>query len=97
MPKGEKLLNGITLLAQPKREVESARVILAMLCTIAAVDPGLPPKERGQVLRDLGLFKDNLNLRDYKAHTERGGIKYFVSASELIGFMFAAEPAHLHP
>ena len=66
-------------------------IILCMLGIIAAVDPGIAPENRIDILKETGLIgKKDIDLTDFSGKTQRNGIKYFVTSTELTGLMFGA-------
>ncbi|MGZ3974624.1 MAG: hypothetical protein ACXVMI_10200 [Flavisolibacter sp.] len=68
-----------------------SNIFLCMAAIIATVDPTLQPEKRGDILRDLGITdKNDSDITNMEGKTERNGIKYYVSSSPSIGFMFGA-------
>lgn len=82
----------VTLLGSGDGSFKSgSNIILGMMAIIAAVDPGLKAENRIEILKDLGLLggKD-VDITNLSGKTERNGIKYFISSSEMMGLMFGA-------
>ena len=55
---------------------------------VTAFHPEFTADERGQVLRDLGLFKEGADILNLEGNTTRGNYEYWVNSSPTIGIMF---------
>jgi hypothetical protein len=64
-------------------------IMTTIMGVIDSTNPGLIPEERGQILRELGLFDEGLDIDKIQARATKNGITYSVQGSELIGLMFA--------
>ncbi|NMM52052.1 hypothetical protein [Paenibacillus aquistagni] len=67
-----------------------ADIVIAMGIIIAATNPELSTEDRGEVLKELGLFDENVDVYNLDKNTVRNGIKYRIQGSEVIGIMFSA-------
>lgn len=68
-----------------------ADMVVAMCGIIAATNPGLPADERGQILKELGLFDEQTNIGSFSGSTVRNGVKYHITTGALTGIWFGAE------
>lgn len=68
-----------------------ADMVVAMCGIIASTNPALPADERGEILKELGLFDEQTNIGSFSGSTVRNGIKYHITTSELTGIWFGAE------
>ncbi|MGI6436373.1 MAG: PH domain-containing protein [Syntrophomonadaceae bacterium] len=82
----------VTLIAQGDGTFKSgADIIIAIGTLITAFHPESTPDERGQVLKDLGLFKEGTDILNLKGNTTRGKYKYWINSSPTIGIMFGVQ------
>jgi hypothetical protein len=85
----------VLLLGQGDGTAKSGTDIIVMIGTIImATNSELSADDRGNVLRDLGLFDKNLDLNKLDKTTIRNGIKYHITGSDKIGLMFSAGDAN---
>lgn len=85
-------LRDIMIMAQGDGTFQSGvDIILAIGTIIATTNPELAPKERGQVLTDLGLLDENTDITNLDSSTVRGQYKYWISSSPAIGIMFGVK------
>ncbi|GIM45921.1 hypothetical protein DNHGIG_14700 [Collibacillus ludicampi] len=87
-------IRDVMLLGQGDGTLKSGLDILGgMGALIAATNPSLPPEERGQILKDLGITK-GADLSNVDKSTVRNGLKYTLSSSKDIGIMFGVSNAN---
>lgn len=63
-------------------------IIMSMAVLIDSVNPELSAEERGRILRELGIFGDNVDVNKLNGNTVRNGKEYWVSSSKELGIMF---------
>lgn len=56
---------------------------------IAATNPEISKEERGNVLKELGLFDENVDISNLDKSAIRNGLKYRIQGSSEIGIMFS--------
>jgi hypothetical protein len=67
----------------------SANLILCMATIITSTDSSLSLEQRGDVLRELGIFgADGANIMNLETKTEKNGLGYFLNTSPQIGIIF---------
>jgi|GEM_PF-2397762 len=89
--KSDESVKEVTMIGRGNGTFKSGgNIFLCMAAIIGAVDPSLKPEERGEILKDLGLLNKNTDFTKMSNKTERNGIKYFVTSSDLMGLMFGA-------
>lgn len=74
---------------------ENLLVMAAWGVMVSTLSPDLTNNERGDVLKELGLFTDDdAWMQDgYEATAVRGDVRYRLSYSDMIGWMFSGAPA----
>ncbi|MGM9571597.1 MAG: hypothetical protein ACI3ZR_05190, partial [bacterium] len=81
-------LRDILVIGQPtKNAADNLNIILVFGTAMAAINPELTAKERGQLLKDCGLIGENVDYTNLNKSTVRGNIEYHATFTEGIGFM----------
>lgn len=87
-------LRDVLLMAQASTDdSENLQVIASWGILIASLSPELSTDERGEVLEELGVFGDRWTEDGYEATATRGDVRYQLTYSEMIGWMFTGAPA----
>jgi hypothetical protein len=63
-------------------------IFLCMATLIHAVDPKMPAKESSMILKELGMLGNTESIMHLNKQTDRNGIRYFLTSSEITGFTF---------
>lgn len=88
-------LRSVTILGGSDGTPESGmNTISSMGILIAAVNPELSADQRGTILKEIGLLKENVDILNLNGDTVRNGKKYFINSSEQIGIMFGVQDAN---
>jgi hypothetical protein len=87
--KGDGSIRDVTILGDGS---DPATLLLAWAYLIQTTNPSLSADQRGDVLRDLGVF-DTDDFDGLDERTERNGISYHVSATAGLGIFFSAGDA----
>ncbi|MBW7474411.1 hypothetical protein K0T92_06610 [Paenibacillus oenotherae] len=68
-------------------------LMLSIGTLIAATNPSLEAKQRGAILKDVGLTDEATDFSDHKASTSINKIKYTLNSSTELGIWFTASDA----
>jgi hypothetical protein len=87
-------VNGLTLICMPNGSTaNNANILLAMLVLISVVDPSIPPENRADVLKSLGMFDKNVDYSNMNTETSKNGIKYSIVSGKGMGIWLCIEKA----
>lgn len=68
----------------------ASNILICIGTLISTVDPTVEPKQRGEILKKLGLFDKKKDIMNLNSKTEKNGIKYSISSSKIMGLTFSA-------
>jgi hypothetical protein len=92
--KNDNSVRSITMFASGNGTAESgAEIMMMMYALMAAADPSLSDQDKTEILRSLGIFDAHEDANELSGSTVRNGIKYYISASGLLGIFFGAQSA----
>jgi prephenate dehydratase len=90
--KSDNSIRSLILTLQGDGTMQSGMDIMTTIMGVVdATNPGISPKERGEVLKELGLFKKGIDINKIDSRATKNGIEYSLQGSEMIGLMFAVE------
>lgn len=93
--KEDNSIRSVTMIGQGDGTSKSGLNIFSTIGgLISASDKSLSPKERGNILKEIGLLSDIKNINEYEGSTVKNGLKYFINSSEQIGIMFGIQNAN---
>lgn len=84
------LIKGILLATHSTNEAEGVQTLAALTSMIAAVEPNLSPKERGELLQKLGMFsaQGHTDYRKIDTSIIHNGKKFFIRGNNGNGVVF---------
>lgn len=89
--KKDGMVRSVSVLGSGDGTIESgANIILAMVVLISTINPELNPDQRGEILKNLGVFDNKTDIMDLNKETTKHGIRYSIVSSEMFGIIFSA-------